>query len=159
MIDHSTRCSLSTSARTRIHAFVVQTSLAAIAVCIRDTFWPASCVWIADVFRKTSTRSDTVSLVADRVRSTWGWIAWCTRLFGCGRFFHYRYAFGEWIASVSSVANTNRIMFHDITISIYSTRAWARIHALFVLTGKVSRTCFVDDAFRSTIRCSAHIIR
>jgi hypothetical protein len=50
------------------------------------------------------------------------------------RTFHDRRTFGEWIAGVTIVANTDRIVFHDVAIRVYAARAWARIHALFILT-------------------------
>lgn len=86
VIDYATSCSVSASVRARIHALVVQTGLAAIAVGIRDTFRSTSCVWITDIFRQASAGSDTVSFVANRIRSAWGWVARCARLFGSSGF-------------------------------------------------------------------------
>jgi len=50
------------------------------------------------------------------------------------RTFYDRRTFGEWIASVTVVADTDRIVFHDVTIRVHAARAWAWIHALFILT-------------------------
>lgn len=72
--------------------------------------------------------------------------------------FHDRCTFCEWITSVTIVTDADRIVFYDIAISIYTTRAWARIHALLVLARQVSGTPFIYDTLRAAIWRPTHII-
>jgi len=51
MIDHAASGVLTASAGARIDAFVVQTSLAAVAVGVGHAFRSASDVWITEVLR------------------------------------------------------------------------------------------------------------
>lgn len=72
VIDNVTNGILSTSTRTRINAFVSNTSFVTRTIRIEDTFWTTSCVWIALVFWQASANT----IVAISVWSTWRWITW-----------------------------------------------------------------------------------
>lgn len=73
--------------------------------------------------------------------------------------FHDKCTFCEWIASVTIVTDADRIVFYDIAISVYTTWAWTRIHALLVLARQVSRTSFIYDTLGAAIWRPAYIIR
>lgn len=50
-------------------------------------------------------------------------------------------------------------MLDNIAVGVYAAGAWARINALFVLTGQVTGTTLVYDTLRSAVRRTAHVIR
>lgn len=86
VIDDATRGALAAGARARIHALVVQTGLAAVAVGVGHAFRSAGDVRVAEVLRQASAGSDAVSLVAHGVRAARGRIARCGVSYGCNGF-------------------------------------------------------------------------
>lgn len=86
MVHHATSSTLAAGTRARVDALVVEASLVAIAVRIRDTFGPAAGVRITDVLRHAGAGPHAVSLVADSVGTAGGRVAGCTGLLG-GRWF------------------------------------------------------------------------
>lgn len=59
------------STRTRVLALVVYARFTRIAICVRYTFWPTSCVRIAEILRQTYARSGSISLFTNCVSSAW----------------------------------------------------------------------------------------
>jgi len=75
------------------------------------------------------------------------------------RTFHDRRTFGEWIARVAIVTDTDRIVFHDVAIRVHAARARAWIHALFILTRQISGASLVYDTLGTAIWRTADVIR
>lgn len=86
VIDDATCGTLTASTGAWIHALVVQTSFAAVAVSVGHALGPAGDIRVTKVLRQTRARSDAVSLVAHCVGATRRWIARCGVSYRCNRF-------------------------------------------------------------------------
>lgn len=81
MIDNVTESKLATRSRARILAFIVYASAIRWTFRVGNTFWSTFHIRIAIVFGYTFTRSNVVSLFAQRVNSTGRWMARLRRFF------------------------------------------------------------------------------
>lgn len=75
VIDDLAASVLSAGARTRVHAFVLETSLCERALCTHHTFRPAV-GWCADVARLARAHRHTIGLLTQAVRPAWRWVTW-----------------------------------------------------------------------------------
>lgn len=71
---------------------------------------------------------------------------------------YFLYASDKWITSKIWCTGTNWIVIDNLTTSILSACAWARILALLVHTCLILCTFWTDYTFRATIRCRANEI-
>ena len=131
MYSNSAFCIKSTSTRTWIKAFLINTSLCCWTFRVQDTFWFTCQVRIPNIIIHTFTNSSSIQNCTKCISSTrwrvtriifrrWNWIDITSY---------------KWISCVSSWTTTNRIVDFNCTLSIDSTSAWTWILTLSIDTG------------------------
>lgn len=78
MVHNLTICVWSANTRTRILAFIKDTSLVGRAISIQDTLWSTTFVWITNVVSNARTRSSSVLFTANSIHTTRRWMTRCT---------------------------------------------------------------------------------
>lgn len=86
VVHHATRCALAAGPGAGVDALVVQAGLGTIAVRVRHTLGPATCVRVTDVLWHAGAGAHAVPLVADCVRAAGRRVARGSRLLSGSRF-------------------------------------------------------------------------
>lgn len=128
MINNTTHSILSTTARTRIAAFLIKTSSYTRALWIDCTF-RSTIRRCTDVIFKTRTRWTFATHLTNRIRTA---RTWFTRLNWYSDY--YLSASSKWITAHTITATTYWVMIDNLATSVDSACAWTRIHTFIVQT-------------------------
>lgn len=144
MVDHLTDGANSTSTRTRIDTFLVDTSFVQSTLVGWDAFRSATW-WTTNKSWYTRAHSLSVNFSALTVRSA----RWrVTRILR--NFWWYLLATNEGVSLITeqTSARWNVVDYWAFCVLSASSRTW--IYALLSYTSFISRTIVVEDTFRST---------